>query len=261
MSSAQAIAYHSMTFTPIDSTSTTRSINTWDDWHLVPTSRPTFAMPPVKTNYVDIPGSDGILDLTTALTGRPTYGNRQGSFEFLVMNDYGDWATRYSNIATYLHGKEFQCVLDDDTTYYYDGRFSVSEWRSEKDWSKIVINYSVSPFKKSLLAPGERWLWDPFQFSGTSTGHGTLISSYKNKVLDDETLVLTYTADVYESIPIFTGKKYNNTFNMTLTYNSVNYKLKTGINKFDAIQLTAGTHEFIFRGTGKISIDTTGGRL
>ena len=47
--------------------------NTWDDWHLIPTTRPLFAPPGVKKNIVSIPGGDGSLDLTEALTGRPTY--------------------------------------------------------------------------------------------------------------------------------------------------------------------------------------------
>ena len=110
--SEQSQKYHSITI---------GEKNTWDDWHLVPTSRPKFNMPNVKTNYVDIPGGDGVIDLTTTLTGRPVYGNRQGSFEFLVMNDYGDWYERYSDIAMYLHGKEYRVVLDDDPDWYYEG--------------------------------------------------------------------------------------------------------------------------------------------
>ena len=44
--------------------------NTWDDWHLIPKSRPLVNPPSVKTNVVDIPGGDGALDLSTALSGR-----------------------------------------------------------------------------------------------------------------------------------------------------------------------------------------------
>lgn len=162
MSSTQAIKYHSITI---------GDKNTWDDWHLVPTSRPKFNMPPLKTNYIDVPGADGLLDLSTALAGRPTYGNRQGSFEFLVLNEkldgtssYGYWADRYSEIATYLRGREFRAVLDDDTAYYYEGRFSVNEWKSEAHFSKIVIDYNVGPYKKTSLSAAELWLWDPFFF-------------------------------------------------------------------------------------------------
>ena len=38
--------------------------NTWDDWHLIPATRPLFNPPTVKENMVNIPGGDGVLDLT-----------------------------------------------------------------------------------------------------------------------------------------------------------------------------------------------------
>ena len=53
--------------------------NTWDDWHLIPTSRPVVNPPSVKTNMIEIPGGDGVLDLTTALAGRVLYKNRTGA--------------------------------------------------------------------------------------------------------------------------------------------------------------------------------------
>ena len=54
--------------------------NTWDDWRLIPTSRPVFLPPDVKKVLVDLPGSDGVIDLTESLTGYVKYGNRKGSF-------------------------------------------------------------------------------------------------------------------------------------------------------------------------------------
>ena len=60
--------------------------NTWTDWHLIPSSRPSVVPPTIVTKYVEIPGADGVLDLSNFLTGRPTYGQRQGSFSFVVDN-------------------------------------------------------------------------------------------------------------------------------------------------------------------------------
>ena len=74
--------YHSITF---------GDKNTWDDWHLIPSSRPLFNPPTPKTKYQDIPGANGKLDLSEALTGYPVYDNRIGSFEFYVMNGYQEW--------------------------------------------------------------------------------------------------------------------------------------------------------------------------
>lgn len=148
--------YHSITF---------GDKNTWDDWHLVPSSRPLFNPPAVKTKFVDLPGASGIVDMSDSLTKYPVFNNREGSIEFYVMNDYWEWYDAYSTIMNYLHGKYMKAILEDDPEYYYIGRFSVNSWSSEKDYSKIVIDYNVKPYKFSVEGVLEgNWLWDPFSF-------------------------------------------------------------------------------------------------
>lgn len=57
------------------------------------------------------------------------------------------WATLYSEIMTFLHGKSGKLVLEDDPGYYYEGRFKVNPWKSEESWSTIAIDYKLSPYK------------------------------------------------------------------------------------------------------------------
>jgi len=97
---------------------------------------------------VDIPWGDGQIDLTENLTGEPTFGNRTGTFEFIVDNDHMSWVETYSVIANYLHGKRMRMVLDDDPNHYYEGRFFVMDWLSGPSFSTIIIAYSVGPNKK-----------------------------------------------------------------------------------------------------------------
>lgn len=155
MSSLQAKAYHSITI---------GNKNTWDDWGLIPTSRPKFNMPTKKTNYVDIPGGDSSIDLSEALTGYPIYNDREGTFEFYVDMDCSQnagksWDRIYSDIAKYIHGKTFVAKLDDECTdgltpsgYYYKGVFSLNEWVSNSDGtgSLIKIDYKVKPYKYNI---------------------------------------------------------------------------------------------------------------
>ena len=136
--------YHSITF---------GSKNTWDDWHIVPSSQPVFDPPKVKTKTMDIPGRNGLLDLSESLTGYPVFTNREGSFEFIVLDGYNKWNELYSDISDYLHGKVMRAVLEDDPEYYYEGRFSVNSWKSDKSNSKITINYSVLPYKRKTEQP------------------------------------------------------------------------------------------------------------
>lgn len=259
--SALARQYHSIIFSEEKSTNNGTEKNTWDDWHLVPTSRPKFNMPGIKTNFVDIPGGDGSLDLTTALTGRPMYGNRQGSFEFLVMNDYGYWVERYSDIANYLHGKVFRATLCDDPDYYYEGRFCLNEWKSEKNWSRIVIDYNVAPYKMSWVSKGEKWLWDPFDFEND------YIVTYRDIVVNSSVsgdYTVVYPADIYEQSPIFTCSTYNGRpFEMEVTLNGVGpYSLKLGTNNMALLSYINGAdNTLVFHGTGVVTIENTGGRL
>ena len=133
--------YHSVTF---------GTKNTWDDWRLIPAILPVFAPPPLKTNYIELPNTDGEIDLLTMLVGFPTFGNRTGSFEFIVDNDFERWNMLYSTIANYLHGQVMQAVLEDDPLFYYMGRFAVNEWKSDRNFSMITIDYSVAPDKQLI---------------------------------------------------------------------------------------------------------------
>ena len=224
--------------------------NTWDDWHLIPATRPLFNPPTVKENMVNIPGGDGVLDLTASLAGRPTYNNRTGSWTFYVQNGFKDWSTLYSEIMVYLHGQTFKAILEDDPAYFYEGRFSVNQWKSDKDYSQIVINYNVGPYKKEVNNTGSDWLWDPFNFE---TG---IIRNYKNlSVL--MTLTVVVEGDIMDSIPLIIASASG----MLVTYEGNTYNLAKGANTIPQIVLHSGENTLVFTGQGTITIENTGGRL
>lgn len=152
---------HSITFR--DMYGTEKDTNS--DWHLVPTSRPAVAPPEIKEKLLDNPGGDGIIDLTESVTGFPIYGQRKGSWDFYVLNGWRTWSDIYSEILNFMHGKNINVILGDDPDYYYNGRVSVSQWASDKDHSKITLNYNLDPYKLSMSTSDEEaWKWDPFNF-------------------------------------------------------------------------------------------------
>ena len=106
-----------------------------------------FNPPSVKAEYVDIPNSDGTIDFTETLTNSPTYNYREGSIEFIVENGHRNWCELYSEILNLLHGKSAKAYLEDDPSYYFEGRFFVNEWKSDIHWSLITIDYKVKPHK------------------------------------------------------------------------------------------------------------------
>lgn len=160
MSSELAILRHSVNITVGEKT-----INTWDDWHIVPTKRPVVSLPSVKTNYVDIPGSNGRLDFTEVLAGEPLYNDREGSWEFMVLNDYQDWHVLYETIKNFLHGKEATVVLDDSPEYQYKGRLTFDTWDPGEHNSNITIGYVFSPYKLYASGVAADWRWDDLTLS------------------------------------------------------------------------------------------------
>lgn len=233
--------YHSITF---------GTKNTWDDWRLIPTSRPLFNPPSVKTNLIEIPGGDGVLDLTTALAGRPLYKNRTGSIEFYVDNEYRDWTVLYSEIMIYLHGQKMRAVLEDDPSYYYEGRFAVNAWKSNKERSSITIDYDVNPYKKDVLGTDEEWIWDTFNFE---TG---IIRYYKDLPVNGS-LSITVVVDMMPVSPMIT----TSTTGMTVTFVGEVHSLSKGINHIPALVLPQGQNVLTFTGVGAVTIGLTGGRL
>lgn len=135
------------------------------DWFLVPKERPSIEKASVKEHYIDIPGTNGGLDLTESLTGFPLYEFIEGSFEFTILNDRKlvivnnscvktkeidiTWEVLNRDIREFLNGKQRYMMLEDDPSWYYYGRFTVEKYdSSDASNSKITIAYKVYPYKK-----------------------------------------------------------------------------------------------------------------
>lgn len=241
--------YHSVTF---------GNRNSWDDWHLIPSTRPVINPPPLKSHYVDVPGSDGVIDLTSYLTGHPVFGNRTGSLEFIVENGHEYWDVLYSKIMNYLNGSNLKIILEDDRNYYYEGRCTVNEWRSDKWYSLIVIDYDLYPYKRERFSSLEDWLWDPFDFE---TG---VIRNYKDLVVNGS-LTISIPATREFVVPTFIVTTNNSLAVMSVLYEGRTYTLNNGENRFPDLHLYSRNQneerELRFSGYGTVSIDYRGGSL
>ena len=98
-----------------------------------------------KTNYVDVPGGDGSIDLTEAL-GTVKYNDRKGQFIFTVLPT-DDYEEKKSEISNILNGKKFKFTLDKDPDWCYIGRCSVSDYKSDKKKRQIAVDLKLQPFK------------------------------------------------------------------------------------------------------------------
>jgi hypothetical protein len=225
--------------------------NTYDSWRLVPTSRPFVTPPNPKTKYVDIPGANGQLDFSTALTGYPVYEMRTGTWEFMIDHDNAikNWPDTYSDIMDWLQGKNLACILEDDQSWYYVGRFHVSSMTHSNNYTTLQISYTLKPYKKSTILSGgtDKWLWDPFDFaegvipseilSGITVNSNAFLDYYIYTKNEEEWYSIFGTEPVVPVIKIETADPSNRVA-IKFQNNALNKPL------FETEDLAAGTYTF-----------------
>lgn len=227
--------------------------HSYRDWGLLLKSRPVISPPSPKTVYVDIPGSDGVIDLTESLTGDVKFDNRTIKCEFVVLDARNRWSNIYSEIMDYLHGQRMRVRLDEDPTYYYEGRLQVNEWKSDKVTSTITIEGDVEPYKMEMFSSLEDWEWDSFNFE---TG---IIRDYK-EIRVDESLTFTIEGRRKSVVPSFTVVSDDGS-GLQVRFNGTTYDLPDGTSRVLNIVIKNGTNTLYFTGNGTVSIDYRGGRL
>lgn len=121
--------------------------HTYEDWGLIPASRPVVDLPEVKTSYVECDAMDGSgIDVSEALTGYPLYRHRKFSQEF-YRQAKDNWPGGFDRIFNWLHGRKIKMILDDDPSHYYTGRVQITSPKSDSYWSTITITAELDPFK------------------------------------------------------------------------------------------------------------------
>lgn len=119
--------------------------HSYDNFDLILAEK-TIGTPSPKIEVIDIPGGDGVLDLTEFF-GEVKYNNRTLSFEFSTMVQQSEFMDLFSEVQNALHGKKMQIILDDDPEWAYTGRISVSEWKAERTIGKLTIDCDCEPYK------------------------------------------------------------------------------------------------------------------
>lgn len=229
--------------------------NTWDDWHLIPSKRPSVSQPGIATNLVTIPGRDGSIDLTELVRNRPIYGDRSGSFDFIVDNDHENWEVIRWKIVSTLHGKRMKMVLEDDPGYYWEGRFSVGDWETGPWYSTITISYVVGPYKFKIdSSDSYDIIWDLFDFENDYDYYAAL----HNIVLNNS----TYTATIIgRDYPFPVSATLTTNGEVTASFGGVTKTLTPNAPYAELGRAAQGENTLTVSGTGTVSISFQGGML
>lgn len=224
--------------------------HTYRDWGLLQVGPAIVSPPKVQTYYIKVPGRDGSLDYTTALDGNVHYESRQFSTTLKCVSGRDDLKDTYHKMLNYLHGRKLRAVCDDDSNFYWDGRFEVDEpkWNKKGFWT-IDVTGQVDPYKYNISTSTGDWLWDPFVFDTD------IAWDYSNIEVDGEQEVVVVASGM-PTTPIF-----NLTAPMTMQVNGAQYDLPAGSSMVPGLILTDTEKTFVFTGTGEVTIGFRGGSL
>ena len=205
------------------------SLHSFNNLHLI-LSQKTIGTPEPKREVVDIPGGDGVLDLTEFF-GAVKYHNRQLSFEFSTMVPQSQFMDLFSQVQNALHGKKMRIILDDDPEWFYMGRITVSEWKAEKNIGKLTVDCDCEPFKQSIYT-----------------------TTVTKVVSSNATIVLAN--DKMPTVPTITTTK-----EFLISFGGYNDLYPAGTFTIPELELWEGNNQIYVEGNGSISFTYRKGRL
>ena len=132
-------------------------VNTLTQYGLALLDEVSVGAPEQKTEYIDVPGGNGQLDLSTALTGgQPVFYNREISFSLLFLKAVtgrqlteAGYDTLYWDIVNTFHGKICTLAFPWDTTKTFSGRISVGQKSGRTGMWTIPITMDAEPLRQS----------------------------------------------------------------------------------------------------------------
>lgn len=117
---------------------------TWDDFHLIPSSRPSISIPKANYSMAIIPNSNKRINITDYLLGGLTFDSRTGEWQFYIdHNQWPDWTSAHYDLEEYFNGSKMLVSLDDGTDGIYEGRVSLTAYDPGENYSTVTIGYDL----------------------------------------------------------------------------------------------------------------------
>ena len=190
---------------------------------------PTPAVP--QTNLLQVPGRDGLLDLTEA-NGEVKYNSREFLFTFTVAPDDLTFDERLAKVSNALNGRKCKITLERDPDFYWSGRCAVESYEREKNVGKIVVKATVDPYKLKQSAT-------VLSFALTAEEQTVIVENNRMAAVP----VIECTGG---AVVVFGGKAYT---------------LNAGLSKILDIRFVEGSNELVLSGTGNITFTWQEGGL
>lgn len=234
---------------------TGKTYHTVDDWNLGLGNNNYIGDPEMETTYISIPGRDGLIDVSEAISGRRVYKKRELAFELGGIHPHWNWDATISGMRNNIEGRVCRLTLDNDAEYYWRGRVFIQgfdRFRSLGTFTLAVPN--ADPYKYDILSSTDPWLWDPFNFET-----GEIIQEEAHVIVGSDTITIPH-GHMPITPDLVVSDKISGTF--TVTFDGTTYELVTGSNKIPAI-MVGGDDDVVltFMGTATVQIVYRGGSL
>ena len=191
----------------------------------------TISAPSVRTNMIVVPGRDGEIDATDALTGEPTYDSRIISISLFGIKSISgkEWPVAVSDFCNAFHGKKVKVYFPEDSAHFYSGRLSVGEIKLDGGRQLLPVEITCDPWK--------------YKNTKTTVSRSDLGTAYKQLSLPNESRPVIPTITVAQDTVFLWG---DNTINAS-----------AGDHIFPDVRLAAGNNILkakVASGTGSITV-------
>lgn len=176
-------------------------VNTLEEYGLYLTQEIEIEAPAKKTNYLNIPGADGSIDLSDHPQGRPVYADREIGFELFKPVDDFDLRALRTEMMNRWHGRKVKLHLPDDPAHYFYGVLNIGKqkkfntgiipcvllcdpWRYKNDVTSVTVNLSAGG--NTLHLTNER---RPVNPKFTVQGSATVVTDNGQYVFEDGTYI------------------------------------------------------------------------
>lgn len=232
-----------------------KTYHTLNDWDCALGNNNYIGDPEMETTYIDVPGRNGLIDASEAVSGRRIYKKRQLAFELAAVHPRLSWDGVVSALRNNVNGRICRLVLDNDTGYFWRGRVYINGFDRFRDLGTFTLSVpTADPYKYDVNSSAEPWLWDPFNFeTGVITQTGSTVISGSGTVTINKGHMLTCPEIVVSDISSTT---------FTVTNDGSTFPLTTGTNIIPSI-LVGGEEDvtLTFTGSATVQVVYRGGSL
>lgn len=203
----------------------------YDEWDLF-LADVSIEAPEPKRTTIEVPGKDGVLDMTHSFGDRIRYGERQITLTFHIKDYKQGWQWRFSEIYTAINGRRLRVVIEPDIDWYWDCYCKVENAESSGNHAEVVIRCMAYPYKYRVNETA-------YIIQATASGTGVIC---KNKYM--------------QVIPTFTASE-----NITIEYGDVTKSMGAGTKQFGEIVFEEGDNMIRIKGSGTVKIAYREGML